>query len=338
MASATYSKDSYASHGGSPFPVDKHFRAMSTEVFVSIITDDALSAQQESAHIERAIAIFEKNFSRFLPESELTKLNRSGGRSFRASTDMVHILAEAKRWHGETRGIFDPTIIGALEALGYEKSIDFARGPVTIAISTDIAAHQNQFSMRRRFPELTINATENIVHAPEGLRVDLGGIGKGYIVDAAVGHASKTFKDFWISAGGDISLSGTNFGKPWEVKVQNPLALEDDIGHITIPRGERAALATSGITKRKGIEGGFAWHHLIDPLTGLPANNGIIAVTVLAPTATAADILAKTVLIAGKEKGLEFIARHEDAGCIIVDAEGTIMVSDRMKEYFTPYA
>lgn len=337
MASATYSKDSYASHGGDPFPVEKHFRAMGTEVFASIIADDALSAQQEITHIEHAIAVFEKNFSRFLPESELTKLNRSDGKSFHASTDMVRILNEAKRWYGETGGIFDPTVIVALEALGYQKSIDFGRGPATDNVAVNIAAHQTRFSTRRRFSELVINEAENIIYAPEGLRIDLGGIGKGYIVDAVAGHALKIFKDFWISAGGDISLSGTNFGAPWEVKVQDPLSLADDIGHISIPCGRPAALATSGITKRKGIRGDFVWHHLIDPLTGLPSKNDIVSVTVLAPTTTAADIFAKTVLIAGKEKGMEFISRYQDAGCIIIDTEGAITVSDHMKKLFTPY-
>lgn len=338
MASATYSKDSYASHGGNPLHAERHFRAMGTEVFVSIIASDALLAQQELAHIERAIAVFEKNFSRFLPESELTKLNRSEGKPFRASTDMVRLLAEAKRWYRETGGIFDPTVIGALEALGYQKSIAFARGPAVDAIAADIAAHQDRFSTRRRFSELTITEAENIVHAPKGLRVDLGGIGKGYIVDAIADHASKIFDDFWISAGGDISISGTNFGEQWEVRMQNPFSLGDDIGHIVIPRGKRAALATSGITKRKGIKGDLAWHHLIDPITGLPAKNDILAVTAFAPTTTVADIFAKTVLIAGKEKGMEFIARRQDAGCVIVDKKGAITVSDRMKELFIPYA
>ena len=122
------------------------------------------------------------------------------------------------------------------------------------------------------------------------------------------------------------------------MKVQDPLSLKDDIGHITLSCGELAAVATSGITKRRGTKGDLAWHHLIDPSTGLPSKNDIIAVTVLAPTTTAADILAKAVLIAGKEKGMEFISHYEDTGCIIIDTKGVIMVSDHMKKYFTPYA
>lgn len=337
MASATYSKDSYASRGGNPFPAEKHFRAMGTEVFVSIIADDALSAEQEIAQSEHTIALFEKNFSRFLPESELTKLNRSAGRPFHARAEMIHLLKEAKRWYAETGGIFDPTVISALEEFGYGKSIDFTRGPAVDANPADITAHRNRFSARRRFSELVINEAEHIINAPEGLRIDLGGIGKGYIVDAVAAHISKLFNDFWISAGGDIFLSGTHFGAPWEVNVQNPFSLGDDIGHIAIPRGKQAALATSGITKRKGVKGDFAWHHLIDPTTGLPAKNDIVAVTVLAPTTTAADILAKTVLIAGKEKGMKLMSRYQDVGCIIIDTKGAIIVSDPMKEYFIQY-
>lgn len=308
---------------------------MGSEVAIVIIGDNNDSAHQAIARIQRAIADFEQRFSRFLPESELSFLNRTEG-SFKASNEMISVLIAAKQWHEKTEGIFDPTVIGALEALGYDASIDFSQGPANAKTSPDISELRKQFSARTPFASLRINADTETVFIPSGFRIDLGGIGKGYIVDRCAEELAETHQNFWLSAGGDICISGNNQGESWSVGVQDPFAPAEDIGHITIKQGTRQALATSGIRKRKGTSGDVAWHHIIDPRTGMPADNDIVAVTVLAPTVTAADILAKTVLILGKEKGVEHINKYPETGCCIIDKNKTITLSSYMKDHFTP--
>lgn len=307
---------------------------MGSEIAISIITDDSISAYQAIAHTQRAVADFERSFSRFLPDSELSLVNRTEG-TFHASREMIAVITEAQKWHEKTGGIFDPTVIMSLEALGYNKSIDFSQGPTINGNTPDIDDLREQFTARTPFTSLRINANTQTVCIPPGLRIDLGGIGKGYIVDACADEIVKTHHDFWLSAGGDICVSGTNCGEPWSVGVQDPFTPSEDIGHITLEPGTRIALATSGIIKRRGITGDIAWHHIIDPRTGLSARNDIMSVTVLAPTATAADILAKTVLILGKEKGIELIDTYSEAGCCIIDTNKKITASQYMKRYFT---
>lgn len=308
---------------------------MGSEVMISIITDDTIAALQALARTERVIADFEQRFSRFLPESELSRMNRDGG-TFHASPAMTTLLGVAQIWHKKTDGIFDPTVIMSLEALGYNRNIDFSQGPNIDSNAPDIDGLRKQFATRAPFTSLRIDADTQTVIIPPELRIDLGGIGKGYIVDECAEMIAQTHKNFWLSAGGDICMSGTNFGEPWNVGVQDPFTPEKDIGYIHIGKDTRKALATSGIIKRKGVKGDIAWHHIIDPRTGMPADNDIVSVTVLAPTVTAADILAKTVLILGKEKGIEYIDQYPETGCCIIDTHKTIALSGYMKNHFTP--
>lgn len=308
---------------------------MGSEIAISIITDDDISAHHAIARTQRAIADFEQRFSRFLPDSELSHVNRAEG-AFQASREMIAILTEAQQWHEKTGGIFDPTVIMSLEALGYDKSVDFSQAPTDDNNTPDINGIRNQFAARTPFTSLRIDMNTQTICVPQGLRIDLGGIGKGYIVDACADDIMKTHRDFWLSAGGDICVSGTNCGEPWSIGVQDPFAPAEDIGYIAIEKNTRQALATSGIIKRKGMKGDIAWHHIIDPRTGMPADNDIIAVTILAPTVTTADILAKTVLILGKEKGIEYIDQYPETGCCIIDKNKAITLSDYMKNHFTP--
>lgn len=307
---------------------------MGSEVAISIVSDDSASAYHAIARTQRAIADFERRFSRFLPDSELSEMNKANG-PFRASADMIAILAAAQTWHKNTGGIFDPTVIASLEALGYDASIDFSHGPASQGIAPDIGGLRKHFGERAPFTALRVDTDAQTVFIPHGLRIDLGGIGKGYIVDRCTEDIAHTHHDFWLSAGGDICISGSNCKEPWNVGVQDPFAPLEDIGRIAIEKGERRALATSGIMKRKGVKGDVAWHHIIDPRTGMPADNDIVAVTVLAPTVTAADILAKTVLILGKEEGIKHIDQYPETGCCIIDKNKTITLSDRMKNHFS---
>lgn len=307
---------------------------MGSEIAILILADDSISAYHAIAHTQRAIVDFEHRFSRFLPESELSRMNRTEG-SFHASPDMIALLAAAQQWHAKTGGIFDPTVIASLETLGYTRSIDFSQGPAFDTTEPDIEDLREKFSARVPFSALHIDANIQTTSAPPGLRIDLGGIGKGYIVDACATEIAQTHKNFWLSAGGDICVSGTNCGESWSIGVQDPFVPAEDIGYITIEKDTRKALATSGVIKRKGVKGSVAWHHIIDPRTGMPADNDIVSVTVLTPTVTAADILAKTVLILGKEKGIKYIDQYPETGCCIIDKNGTITLSDYMKNHFT---
>ena len=107
--------------GGNPTTIEKKFRAMGTDVIVAVISDDAVGARADTEEAARAIADFERRFSRFLPASEVCSLNASGGAVCRTSADMAAMLAAAQYWYKDTGGIFDPRYAKRLKMLGMIK-------------------------------------------------------------------------------------------------------------------------------------------------------------------------------------------------------------------------
>ena len=120
-------------------------------------------------------------------------------------------------------------------------------------------------------------------------------------------------------------------GSNWQVGVQNPLDHDQDLLNLKISSAG-SAVATSGITKRKGRIGDYKWHHLIDPRTGLSADNNILAATVISDSVWLADVLAKTVLILGKE-GINFLSNFKSAEGLLINSRLEVFSSNGMKKY-----
>jgi thiamine biosynthesis lipoprotein len=177
------------------------------------------------------------------------------------------------------------------------------------------------------FRDVSIDQKKNVLTAPLGLKIDLGGIAKGYWVDQIKDLLDQQSSNYWISAGGDIYVKGNGvMNEGWQVAIQNPQDLGEDILSLTVP-SQGYGIATSGVTKRQGIHNGEKWHHIIDPRTDTQVENSILSVTVIAKTTTGADIMAKTVLILGIENGLSMIHGKHDTECVIVDKDLKMHIS-----------
>lgn len=307
------------------------FKALGTEIIITALVDedghDLLMAAEKEIHN------FEQIFSRFIPGNELSKFNDSGLGRREVSEPMLELLREARRYYLETHGIFDPTIISSLEALGYDKSFE----KIDVELSEEMVKMINWvkfrelFSLRPKMSELKIEG--NIVSCPKEFKLDFGGIGKGYIADIIGKKFFHSITDYWIDAGGDISVSGNQSDLlGWDINVQDPYYPDETIFTINT-RGKKLGVSTSGIIKRKGVTNGYKWNHLIDPRTGLSVENNILSVTVISSNATRADIFAKTVLILGEEKGLQFIEDQLDSACIIFTKEKEQIFSKRADLY-----
>lgn len=284
------------------------FRAMGTEVTVAAPClsdgDEAVAATA----IAGLFAATEARFSRFRPESELTRLNRGVG-PFRVSAEMLDVLDAARDHVAATGGLFDPAIGGALVAAGYDRS--FAPGE----LDRD-AAHEPP--RRARFDELVIDRSRHTVTRPAHLQLDLGGFLKGRTVDRA---AAMLPACAMVDAGGDVVLRGDGpDGAGWEVEVEDPADASRVI--LTLRVRERA-VATSAANRRNWRVGSARAHHLFDPRTGCWADAGVRQATVLAPTAEEADVLAKLVFILGPSKGAIALRERGRAG-VIVDRDGEI--------------
>lgn len=306
----------------------KKIKALGTEIEFYLQSDllQDKDFNLDFDELEVIVSNFEKSFSRFLSDSELSLLNKTP-KQFKASPELLKILLLAKNFYQVTNGIFDPTILVALENYGYDKSFN---------ISDFSKEQNNSISKIERidFSQVNIDLENNLVSRPADLKIDLGGIGKGYLVDVLVNWLkSKAYKNFWISAGGDMYLSGLNESKQvFQVGVQNPKQLDLDLFNISIINQE-LAVATSGIAKRNWRFNDKIVNHIIDPRTKASVSNNLLAVTVVSDQVIKADIYAKTVLILGKELGLDFINQQENTEALIIDDKLEISYSNNMAKY-----
>jgi len=267
------------------------FHAMNTEI--TVLTP-AGTPESERA-LETVQTVFEEvenRLSRFRPDSELSALNRSSGKPFKASPGLFRAVSLALEAAESTNGVFDPTVLPALQAAGYDRSFEL----IGSHSATTVVATLPNYRGVRRDPSLSI------VTLPAGCQLDLGGIGKGLAVDLAI-EATEFLGDRCINAGGDIAARGHSANnKGWIV------ALEDgDANAFPVVEVCDGALATSTTTKRRWSSGERTVHHLIDPHTGLPSTSPFRTVTVVAATCVQADVAAKTALLMG-EPGLDFVA------------------------------
>jgi thiamine biosynthesis lipoprotein len=176
------------------------------------------------------------------------------------------------------------------------------------------------------------------VKLPKGVRLDFGGIGKGWAADEAVKLLAK-YGPALVDAGGDIAVSGAATRSVyWPVGVDSPsasdnggpAALGDLLEILAISSG---GISTSGIDYRRWQQGGEWRHHIIDPRTGLPAQTDVLTVTVVAPTACVAEVAAKAVLLLGSNEGLAWLeARPTLAGLLVLE-DGSILRSRRFDNY-----
>lgn len=250
----------------------------------------------------------EFRLSRFLPESELSQLNRSDGRPFRASALLRGVLRDALAAARSTGGLFDPTVLEAVEASGYRRSFDELNGVST----REAPATGADYGRVEIFDDGSV-----VLHG--GVRVDLGGFAKGWTVDAAAGLMAGA-GSWVVNAGGDLRAAGPGpDGDGWLVGIEDPWVPGTDIAVI---RARDCAVATSSVGRRRWrTPEGWA-HHLIDPRTGAPADTGLASVTVLAPTAAEAEVLAKTVLLLGRVEGARCVESAPGCGAALVSDRG----------------
>ncbi|WP_342046936.1 FAD:protein FMN transferase [Bacillus sp. OTU530] len=265
-----------------------NFSAMNTNIQLGIERSKR-SDEELLQQVQHIFEMVENACSRFLPDSELSRLNEQVGQEVALSPLLFSILQQAAKCYRETNGLFQPGVLAALEQEGYRQSIEQIRGQeITTFVSAPIAvATKLPYALDDK--NITIVAEE---------KLDLGGIAKGWAVDytAALLQANA---DGFINAGGDLCIFG-QLANELTVGIEHPYIPGESMSSLSLSSG---ALATSSTAKRRWKNNGEWKHHLIDPRTGTSVNSRIVTVTVTAPTAVQADVWAKTVLLLGEEQG-----------------------------------
>jgi len=255
------------------------------------------------------IADLERRWSRFLPDSELT-------RSGEATTPVVAspetvMLVNCAVWAWEsTGGRFDPTVGESLERLGYDRDLDAVRlGPEPTA---------SELKPALGCAEVTVDVESGLIFLPEGIRIDPGGIGKGLAADLAATEAvAAGAQSVMVSVGGDVRVAGTAPANGWELEVDH------GTGPIARVNLESGALVTSSVLRRTWMTSAGLAHHVIDPRTGRPSSGPAVSVSVIAGEAWWAEAVATAMLVGfGNEDDSDLGNLLDNVGVLVTTNDG----------------
>jgi thiamine biosynthesis lipoprotein len=310
------------------FPDSWHknsFHAMGSEMAVWLETSDPDAAAAALAQVK---ALFERNeqaLSRFRSDSELSRLNACSGQWIAVSDLLWQVLTLALEMAAVTGGFFDPTLLNALEQYGYKVTYE----ELTFI---DLSGLGSGPSYPGQWTAVKLNQARHEVFLPAGLRIDLGGIAKGFTAQQAV-NLLRDMGPCLVDAGGDLVAGDAPVGFPgWSIAVSSPWSNENqepaDLCTLWL---SNEAVTTSGIDYRRWQIDGRPAHHLIDPLSGSPALTDGLTMTVLAEDAAQAEAWATAALVAGSDAGMEALLEADLAG-LMVTQDGGILVTPPMHE------
>ena len=271
-------------------------------------------AAQAVARARRRLLEWHRQFSRFEPESELSRLNADQRETVPVSPLMRRIAEVGIRAARMTRGLVDPTLGAQIERAGYRSHFDGAGVPLEIALSLAPPRAPAAPSRDASWQLLAVDRRAGTITRPLGVKLDVGGIAKGLFADELAVTLAR-LGAFALDCAGDIRLGGSA-GSVREVHVANPF--DGSMLHtIELTQG---GVATSGIGKRSWCNpDGHLAHHLLDPRTGRPAFTGIVQVTAVAPIAAAAEVLSKAAILSGPDAAKRWLP----AGGVIVFDDGS---------------
>ena len=307
-----------------PNVTESTFRAMGTDVHVLVV-----DGPPDAPALARArIAELEDTWSRFRPDSEISRLNARAGAWVPISPDTLLLLELAQDGWQRTGGIFDPTILRALEAAGYDRSFELVTG--ADPAPADVPPAPRDPHPAPGLGGLELDGTR--ARLAPGTAFDPGGIGKGLAADLVAAElvAGGGARGAMVNLGGDIRVLGdAPDDDGWGVELA---PLGTPVGVVGLTEG---AIATSTVTRRRWMQAGQPRHHLIDPSTGSPAPHPPLAATVVAGEGWLAEVLTKILLIGRLERARQ-VLRDAGATGLLVTARGDLVPLPGMAAYLTP--
>ena len=296
---------------------------MGTDIRLTASTADEAAAQAAFSQVFADFDRLDRLLSVWKPDSEVVRLNAAAGdHPVPVSTDTREVLRIAREVSEWTEGAFDVTF-GALTGLW---TFDAQDQDGTVPDPREVQARLPLVDYRK----LTIDETAGTAFlASKGMKVHLGGIGKGYAVDrAAAILRSHGLRDFMIQAGGDLYVGGMKDGRPWKLGIRDPRGPADQLfATLDLTDG---TFSTSGDYERFFVKDGRRYHHILDLKRGEPARLSR-SVTLVTNKAVIADALAKGVFILGPVRGLALVERIPDVEAVIVGAGNEVVVSSGLK-------
>ncbi len=287
---------------------------MGTRIVVELWSDDAVAGNQAIDAVIAEMERIDRDMSTYKPDSEVSRVNAEAAKGpVKISDELFELLTTALEYSRITDGAFDITYA----SVGFMYDFRAHRRPTEAQIKSALPAVN--------YRHVVLNEKDRTVYFTQpGVRIDLGGIGKGHAVDRGIAILkSLGITHALVMAGGDTRIIGDRFGKPWIIGIRHPDDKNKVIAKIPL---ENTAISTSGDYERYFDENGKRYHHIIDPHTGHSASK-VRSATILAPTATRTDGLSKTAFVVGPEAAMKIYNKLADVDAILVTLEGKVLYS-----------
>jgi thiamine biosynthesis lipoprotein len=257
----------------------------------------------------------ERRWSRFIPTSEVSRVNRADGLPTRVSWETRLLVQRALDGHVVTGGRFDPTLLGAILRAGYVET--FARlGPRPARLESGLLTGAHR---------IEVDEAAGTVRIPVGVGFDPGGIGKGLAADLVAEELLDLgATGVCVNVGGDLRVAGTPpDDDAWRVMVESPWERDVALAQLRIRHG---AVATSSRLRRRWMRAdGVDQHHMVDPITGTSASSPVLAATAVASEGWQAEVLSKAAFL-DASRGLDLI-EGLGAAALIVLPDGVLSTS-----------
>jgi thiamine biosynthesis lipoprotein len=256
------------------------------------------SARDAVSMARRRLLAWHGRFSRFLPASELSRLNDDPRPSVPVRPLMARFAHAVRNAGSLSGGLVDATLLADIESAGYTRDLD---RPLALAAG----------ALARHWQQVEVDLATRTVTRPPGVKLDSGGLAKGLFADV-LAEMLASHPSFAVNCAGDLVIGGA-------AHMTRPIRVESPFDGSTLHTFDlcRTGVATSGIGRRSWLDAsGRPAHHLLDPSTGRPAFTGIVQVTALAPSALMAEIRAKAAILSGPRAAPAWLAH---GGVIVFD-------------------
>ncbi|MCC8105096.1 MAG: FAD:protein FMN transferase [Clostridiales bacterium] len=317
-------------------------KTSSTGFFLDTVVTITLYGDTDSAAMDGCFSLleeYENLLSRTIEGSDVWNINHSNGKATTVSEETASLINTALEYSELTDGAFDITITPLVElwdidgrsessaVLGTEAETDGETGENTQKDSTDsLIPSEDEIGSALSHVDYTVISvagTTVTLSDPEA-EIDLGGIAKGYIADRLEEYLlSQGITSALINLGGNVQSVGTKAdGSAWKIGIQKPFGGSSDIIAMVECSGE--SVVTSGTYERYFEENGKIYHHILDPATGYPVDNGLTSVTILSDSSTSCDALSTSCFVLGLEDGMELVESLEGVEALFITEDDAL--------------
>jgi thiamine biosynthesis lipoprotein len=291
---------------------------MGTRIYVELWDNSEAQANEAIDAVMAEMHHIDDLMSHYKPDSQLSRINQHAADApVQVDPELFDLIKLSTHFSEITDGAFDITYASVGYLYNYPEHIHPTEAQIKAALPA-----VNWRNMKFN------DADHSVFFEHKGMRIDLGGIGKGYAVDKGIEVLQKRgIEHAVVTAGGDTRIIGDRMGRDWLVAIRHPDDPNNVVTRIPI---SNAAMSTSGDYERYFDENGVRYHHIIDPHTGHSASK-VRSATIIGPTATQTDGMSKTAFVLGPEKALEIINRMPEYDAVFVGPDGKMYWSNGLR-------